>query len=434
MPHQILDGYTKHHGSPAYTVEHYDLDLTVKLASNLLEGKAVLRIRALQNISEVALNLFGLKVVKATCLGRKVPVSKKHHRVVIGLPRTLEAGAQAEISLRYTGSPQAEAGHWGEVGWEELTDGILVSGQPVGASTWFPCNDHPSHKSTYRFSVSTDAGYRAVANGDLVDHRRAASRDTWVYEQHEPMATYLATLQIGRYTEIPFDHDRHLLAYAVPGVDRKVRGAFSRQGAMAEVFERRFGPYPFENYKVVVVNDELEIPLEAQGLSIFGLNHLSMDWQAQRLIAHEFAHQWFGNSLTPARWKDIWLNEGFACFSEWVYSDAAGIMDLSQRAREAWDLLDSRPQDLCIADPGPKDMFDDRVYKRGALTLYALLQAMGEDQFFTMLRDWVAANKFSSVSTESFMDHVALHAPEAKTTEIFQRWLFDETLPSFPQH
>ncbi|MGH3653798.1 M1 family metallopeptidase [Glutamicibacter sp.] len=432
MPHHILDEYTKHHGSPQYTVEHYDLSLVIKLASNLLDGRAMLRIRALEDIDEVALNLSGLKIIKATCQGRKVQVAKKHHRMVVSLPVVVKAGERVELNLRYAGSPQAQDGLWGELGWEELTDGILVSGQPVGASTWYPCNDHPSHKSSYRFEVSADAGYRVVANGQLVDHRRSASRETWVYEQHEPMASYLATLQIGRYSQIPFDQGGHLVAYSVPGTDLPVRGAFAKQAAMADLFERKFGPYPFESYKIVVVDDELEIPLEAQGLSIFGKNHLSLQWEAQRLIAHEFAHQWFGNSLTPGRWKDIWLNEGFACFSEWVYSEEAQVMPLDERARNAWTMLDGLPQDIMVGDPGPKDMFDDRVYKRGALTLYALMRRLGETDFYTMLRQWTATHQHSTVSTQKFADLLGQYAPAEEIRAILDAWLFSEALPPFP--
>ena len=432
MPHHILDEYTKHHGSPTYTVEHYDLSLVIKLASNLLDGRAMLRIRAVEDINEVALNLSGLKIIKATCQGRKVPVAKKHHRMVVSLPAVVKAGERVELNLRYAGSPQAENGLWGELGWEELTDGILVSGQPVGASTWYPCNDHPSHKSSYRFEISADAGYRVVANGQLVDHRRSASRETWVYEQGEPMASYLATVQIGRYSQIPFDEGGHLVAYSVPGTEVPVRGAFAKQTAMAELFERKFGPYPFESYKIVVVDDELEIPLEAQGLSIFGKNHLSLQWEAQRLIAHEFAHQWFGNSLTPGRWKDIWLNEGFACFSEWVYSEEAQVMALDERARHAWAMLEGLPQDIMVGDPGPQDMFDDRVYKRGALALYALMRRLGETDFYTMLRQWTATHQHSTVSTQEFADLLGHYAPAEEIQDILDAWLFSEALPPFP--
>ncbi|PQZ96633.1 peptidase M1 [Arthrobacter sp. MYb224] len=434
MPQKILDEYTKHHGSAAYTVDHYDLELTCKLASNLLEGKAVLHLRALQDLDTVQLNLHGLRVLKATCQGKKAQVSKRNHRIEVQLPSRLAAGERTELTLRYAGNPGVQNGIWGEVGWEELTDGVLVSGQPTGAATWFPCNDHPSHKSTYRFSIATDAGYRAVANGELINHSRAASRDTWVYEQREPMASYLATLQIGRYSEIPFDEDRHLVAYAVPGMDLKVRGAFGKQTEMAEVFERHFGPYPFESYKIVVVNDELEIPLEAQGLSIFGLNHLSMDWEAQRLIAHEFSHQWWGNSLTLKRWKDIWLHEGFACFSEWLYSEAAGVMPMAERARLAWELLDGQDQDLAMGDPGAKDMFDDRVYKRGAMALFALLGELGTETFYTMLKEWVAARSHGHVDTEAFIAHAQGFAPDAlDVAALLRPWLYDQKLPVFPR-
>ncbi|NQD39842.1 M1 family metallopeptidase [Glutamicibacter halophytocola] len=432
MHHRILDEYTKHHGSPDYTVEHYDVNLVVKLASNHLDGRAMLRIRALVDLNEIALNLNGLKIIKATCQGRKVSVAKKHHRVVVSTPNRVKAGEHIELNLRYGGNPAVDNGPWGEVGWEELTDGILVSGQPVGASTWFPCNDHPSYKSSYRFEVSTDAGYRVVANGDLLSQRRSASRSTWIYEQREPMATYLATLQIGRYAEIAFDRGHHLLAYSVPGNDLAVRGAFAKHRQMAEIFERKFGPYPFENYKIVVVDDELEIPLEAQGMSIFGRNHLSLDWEAQRLIAHEFAHQWFGNSLTPAGWKDIWLNEGFACFSEWVYSEHCGAMPMEQRARSAWEKLNALPQDLVIGDPGPEDMFDDRVYKRGALALYALLKELGDEAFYEMLRDWTGTYQHGSVDAKKFGKHLKKHARGIETDQILHNWLSELQLPPFP--
>lgn len=433
MPSKILDDYTKHHGSATYTVENYDLELTCKLASNLLTGKAVLRIRALKDTSVIALNLHALRILKATCQGKKLPVVKRHHRMEVTLPGKLAAGEHTELTLRYTGTPRVQDGVWGEVGWEELTDGVLVSGQPTGAPTWFPCNDHPSHKSTYRFSITTDAGYRAVANGALLEQRRAASRDTWVYEQREPMASYLATVQIGRYTEIPFDNEHHLVAYAVPGMELKVRGAFGNQGTMAEVFERHFGPYPFENYKIVVVNDELEIPLEAQGLSIFGTNHLSLEWDAQRLIAHEFAHQWWGNSLTLRRWKDIWLHEGFACFSEWVYSEAAGVMSMKDRAQLAWELLNDQAQDLTIGDPGSADMFDDRVYKRGALALYSLKCALGEATFYSMLQDWVAIRRHEHVDTDGFIAHAQGVTQTVDVAHLLNLWLYEQELPSLPR-
>ena len=145
-------------------------------------------------------------------------------------------------------------------------------------------------------------------------------------------------------------------------------GPFARQGEMMSAFVRLFGDYPFEApYRSVVTEDDLEIPLEAQGLSIFGANFLEDDWSTERLVAHELSHQWFGNSLTIRSWRDIWMHEGFACYSEWLWSEESGRESADGKAREHWKRLDDLPQDLLLGDPGPDDMFDDRVYKRGAL-------------------------------------------------------------------
>jgi aminopeptidase N len=201
---------------------------------------------------------------------------------------------------------------------------------------------------------------------------------------------------------------------------------------MIEVFENFFGPYPFDAYIAVVADDELEIPIEAQGMSIFGVNHLTTGWESERLIAHELAHQWFGNSLTLADWRDIWLHEGFAAYAEWLWSEASGQRTADDHARRWHRRLARQPQHLVLADPGPDDLFDDRVYKRGALTLHALRLTVGDVAFLRILREWTATHRHASVRTDDFVELVEQSSAMSDPKAFFERWLRVQRLPALP--
>ncbi len=444
------DPYTPTHGSTAFRVTSYDLTLDYRLASNRLSGRAVLTIVAQRDLQQVELDLSGLRTLKITSSSVRVRgFRERAGKLVVTFREEVPTETAFSMEIRYEGNPAPIRGTWGEVGWEELTDGVLVAGQPTGAPSWFPCNDQPSQKASYRFTVTTDAGYRAVCNGVLVSRTAKSSRNTWVYEQAEPMATYLATVQIGRYDLVPLNEPAlppvplpahpglraegmPVPQYAAvsPTLAPAARAALSRQHLMMNVFEELFGPYPFPQYLVVVTDDALEIPLEAQTLSIIGRNHLNQGWEAQRLIAHELAHQWFGNSVTASRWQDIWLHEGFACYAEWIWSEASGSTTAGAHARAVHQRLARGAQDILIGDPGGHDMFDDRVYKRGALTLHSLRKTLGDDAFFEVLRTWTASYRHGSATTGDFISLASSRHPDADIEGLLARWLYTEALPA----
>ncbi|MGZ4592837.1 MAG: M1 family metallopeptidase [Actinomycetes bacterium] len=426
------DPYLPGHGDETFDVESYELELDYRVASNHLDAGARLVVVARAPLDRLVLDLSGLRVRKVVVDGRRpAAYSARAGRLRVRLEHPAATGDRLEITIRYDGNPRPVRSHWGELGWEELSDGVIVAGQPGGAPSWFPCNDRPANKATYRTTVTAESEYTVVANGLLVDRRSGASRTTWVYDQRQPTATYLATVQIGRYERRELgdgDVPQHLFRPA--RLNALCEHDFGRRGQMLAVFSELFGPYPFGAYSVVVTDDELEIPLEAQGMSVFGANHVDGARSHERLVAHELAHQWFGNSLTAARWSDIWLHEGFACYAEWLWSERSGGQSADTHARRHRGLLAARPQDLVLVDPGPKHMFDDAVYKRGALTLHALRTTLGDDRFFGRLREWVSAHRYGTVTTEQFERH---WGDDPAITRMLHAWLRVTELPALPE-
>lgn len=426
---ELPDPYTPETGTAGLTVEHYDLELEYRILPNLLSGRARLTARILAKTKTLVLDLTGLTASKVTVDKARVKFRARENKLVLTLPAPAKAGATVLIDIKYGGNPAPSMGLWGDVGWEELSDGVLVAGQPVGASTWFPCNDHPSNKATYRLEFTVDADYSVVSNGRLVSTKRRAGRTVFTYEEHAPLTTYLATAQIGQYTlgEIPGGPVPITLA-APPGQFRKAQERLAVQHRMIEALSEFFGPYPFDHYGVVVTADVLEIPLESQPLSIFGPNHLRETWDAERLVAHELAHQWFGNSVTVRNWRDIWMHEGFACYAEWLWSEASGQKSVAERARDAKRGLNLKLRTITVGDPGPEKMFDDRVYKRGALAVHALREAAGDEAFIRTLHRWQAEFRHANGSAEEFFA-LASRETGLDVAALLHPWLYQEALP-----
>ena len=429
-PHRVLppDSYLPSHGDVRFAVRHYALTLDYKVATNHLAGTAVIDAEALTDLTEVALDLYGLHVSRVRVGGKPVKHAHRGHRLIV---RTSQPrGSRFEVEVTYAGKPRPMPGVHGRAGWEELTDGVLVGSQPHGAPSWFPCNDRPSAKAPFRITVTTEAGYHVAAGGRLEARHTRSGRTTWTYEQEEPTATYLATVQIGQYAVRPVPAPVPVAIIAPAGLNVGAGSAFARQGEMVAAFVARFGPYPFGNYAAVVTDDPLEIPLEAQSLSSFGRNHAAPGWENERLVAHELAHQWFGNSVTVRDWRDIWLHEGFACYAEWLWSEASGGASAAEHAADHYARLAAPSRGHCLADPGLASMFEDWVYKRGALTLHTLRMTIGDASFFAVLRSWVAANAGGDVSTEDFLAHIEDYL--GRPVPVLRPWLYDRGLPPLP--
>ena len=426
-----VDPYLPSAGNHGYRVTRYELDLTYKMSSNNLRGEAVITATATEPLEAVHLDLSPHLEVSKVLLngGRVAKYTRPRGKLSVTPTEPLAVGSAFTLTIRYSGNPRPIRGAWGEVGWEELTDGVLVANQPNGAASWFPCDDHPSSKAPFHIRLTTDSPYRAVVTGSLVGTKRSGSMTTWEFDLPQPTSTYLVTVNLGQYEHleaaggtVPFH------AFLPADLKRDFRVAFARQLEMLDVFTDLFGPYPFDSYKVVVTDDELEIPLEAMGMSTFGRNTAVSGTADERLIAHELAHQWFGNAVTAAEWKHIWLHEGFACYAEWLWTEFSGGADAGSHALRYYSKLQNSPQDILLADPGPKDMFDDRVYKRGALTLHVLRNRLGDDKFFALLRDWTTRHKHGTAFTDDFIVLASRYSHDS-LSPLWHDWLFSKALP-----
>lgn len=428
------DPYAPQSGDVSYDVLSYDLTLGYRVRTNRLEGVATIRAVAREALSSFALDLVGLRTsrVRVNGMPARYAAGPRVLRVTPG--GSIAAGDSFDVEVTYAGAPVPRRSRWGAVGWEELTDGALVAGQPIGAPTWFPCNDRPDNRATMRMEITVDDGYTVAATGVAGASTRRGGRVTTTFTSDVPTATYLAAVHVGPYRTRPLAGSGAgavpaVVVTAPPALTAAADRAFSTVPDMLRLFERLLGPYPQEACTLVVTADELEIPLEAQGLAVFGMNHLVP--AAQRLVAHELAHQWFGNSVGLARWSDIWLNEGFACYAEWLWSEQSGAADVESCVAENYARLAAKPRDLLLVDPGPDDMFDDRVYKRGAIALHAVRRALGDGAFFDLLRAWTAEHRHGLVTTDDFR-HAVEQAGGADAAAVLSRWIDHEALPPRP--
>ncbi|MER6123244.1 M1 family metallopeptidase [Streptomyces sp. NPDC001795] len=440
LPRQA-ERYFASHGTYDHSTRAYDLHLTYDPAAGILDGRVYIHAVAGRTLRQVHLDLAKLSVHDARVDGVSVRPGRKRHKLVLPAPRPITAGTPFTLEIGYGGRPGPVRTPFGQIGWDRTGDphdGTLVAAQPLGAPSWFPCNDRPDDKAEFTFRVTVPRGHEALANGTLRERSSTGSTECWTYHHPGPMAPYLAALYTGRFTHEIWQARDTTTGRRVTGrnaypvhLSRQAQYDLARQPEMFETFTGWFGPYPFETYGAVVVDADLDQPVENQTVSVFGRNHVDGDRTWETLVAHELVHQWYGNSVSLRDWRDIWLNEGFATYGEWLWSEHIGEDSADTIARAAWHTLAKNHDGLRIADPGPDRIFDDRVYARGACTLHALRLTLGDERFFAMLRAWHHIHRGTSTDTATFIAHAGRSTP-APVEPLLSAWLYDRHLPPLP--
>jgi aminopeptidase N len=430
-------------GNGGYDVLHYTIDLTVDETLSGLDGVAALDLLPTQPLSAFNLDFAGLMVESVTVNGTPATFARVPPELTITPAEPLAAGEQARVEIAYRGQAITRSGFSG--GWARHEAGVFVASQPGGAQNWFPVNDHPLDKATYTFIITVPAPYVVAANGFLKDTAASADGEqiTYVWSIEHPMASYLATVNIGDFA-VRYDQTARGLPirnyFPVALADEGER-VFSQTDDMLDYFETIFGPYPFDVYGVVVADADLAFALETQTLSLFGRNILSpTGWggpeMAQEVVAHELAHQWFGNSVALTDWRDLWLNEGFASYAQVLWIEYRNGAEAAEDKLRAWySILDNAMVRLGGAgapgNPPANNLFNSAVYLRGGWTLHALRLAVGDDTFFETLRTYAARYQHANATTADFIA-VAEQVSGQDLDALFDAWLYQIALPDVP--
>ena len=415
-------------GNGGYDVGHYSLRFGYDPANRRLDGTATIQATATQNLSRFDLDLRGFDITRLSVNGRPATFTRDGQELVITPQVGLLAGRAFTVTVGYAGEPTVVTDPDQSIeGWVPTDDGAFVVGEPQGSPGWYPVNDNPRDKATFDFAVTVPEGLTVMANGVLVSHATRAGATTWVWRESAPMAPYLATATLGR-----FDLTESRLASGIPSyvaVDPTLgtSSVLKKLPAIVDFYSSIYGRYPFDAVGAVV--DDAKVvgySLETQTKPVFDSK------PDETTLAHELSHMWFGDSVTLTEWPDIWLHEGFATWSEWIWSEHNG----QKSAHQIFTTLYNTPaQDTAFwtpppANPGtPVYLFNGTIYNRGGMTLQALREKVGDPAFFRILRDWAAEHQYGNVTTPQFIA-LAERDSGLDLGHFFDVWLYRPDKPT----
>jgi len=403
----VGDPYFPLAGNGGIDVQSYDLDLDYEPPAEgadlvgQLDGRATITLVPTKDLASFHLDLRNLEVESVTVNGKRARYTHENTELEITPRPKLREGRTTEVVIEYGGATTRPTDVEGALyGWVTTADGAMVVSEPDGSPTWYPVNDHPTDKATYTFEITVPQGLVAVANGELVDESVSNGRTTWSWDAPDPMASYLVTSTVGNFElNTSYADDGTPI---IDAVDKDLAPSASESltlvPEMMAFFTERYGDYPFTTYGNIVDDDSTGYALETQTRSFYS------EVAVEGTVAHELGHQWMGNHVSPQEWDEIWLNESWATYSTWLWDEEQG----RATAQESFEEVLATPADdpfwdVVISDPGATNLFAGAVYDRGAATLHALRNEIGDDAFFALAQTWVERYGGGTASTADFI-------------------------------
>jgi aminopeptidase N len=437
----IGDSLYPTYGNGGYDVQHYDIGVAYDPATRRLTGTTTVTATAQKSLTRFDLD-FVLTARSVVVNGQPAtfsqslttkPADNYGGELVVRPKVAVVKGSTMTVVVTYDGTPATRLVN-GFTPWITTSTGAVALGEPESAAWWFPSNDHPRDKASYDISITLPNALKGIANGVLVSHVVTGGSTTWHWQENQPMATYLAFAAMGQYSlttgsstgGVPF---YTAVATQVGKYGVAAKADIARTPEVIDWESTLFGPYPFDAMGGVVPDADFGYALETESKPVYD----RIFWRsgsAMYVVVHENAHEWFGDSVSVDQWKDIWLNEGFATYAEWLWSEH----EAQGTAQTLFNAEYSRPGTdpfwaTKIGDPTIPQTFDRPVYVRGGMTLNALRVRIGDTAFFSLLQDWVSAHHGGTATTAQF---IALAESESglDLTSFFDAWLFSGTKPA----
>ncbi|MFF9509675.1 M1 family metallopeptidase [Streptomyces sp. NPDC014724] len=424
----VGDPYFPDDGNSGYDVSHYDVRIAYDPArTGHLDGDTTVTARALTGLDRFSLDLKGFTVASVTVNGTPAKAFSRAgaHELVVTPARPVVKGTTFEVRVVYAGAPDAE-------GWHTLkTGGAYVAGEPHAATSWYPANDHPSDKATFALTATVPDGWTAVGNGLPGPVTAKDGRKTFRWFEDKPLATYLSTVAIDRFTV-----HRGKTAAGTPVITAYSPDAVIDPDAEAEQTDildfltAKFGPYPFSSAGAIVVGATKEptggpLALETQSRPTYGGG---MIFDAS--VVHENTHQWFGDSVSFKDWRDGCAAECFAQYAGQLWEEHKGAdLDQDYYRSEIEDYRDDPSfWSTRLYDPGPGKELDSALYFKGSLMLHALRRTVGDEAFFRTLRTWTHDHAYGNASFRQF-EALAAKVSGKDLKGFFGAWVDGTVIP-----
>ena len=434
--HPVADDMYPQYGDPATDVLHYGLDVKWDPKTTVLTGTATLAIRAAVPTDRFVLDLASAMSADSVSVDG-APVVGVHDgdRLTVPAEEKLPADGTATVVIAYHGTPRLVPPPMTRQDIQGLGAQVTVGGavwaqqEPYGAFTWFPCDDQPSDKALYDVTITAPDGWAGVTGGAFQGRTESGGYGVYRWHQPNPVATYLVAFAVDQFKEdsATGPHGIPLTYWYLPADADAVHKLTAQVPGMITFLEQHFGPYPFPTAGVL-------FRPEMVGMETQTMITLSSRVPAADLL-HEFAHQWFGDAVTPTTWSGLWLNEGFAMYSQLLWE----AQNPALGGGETIDTLLQRqvlPRDqmLRTADgpPGhfkPTHFASSNVYYCPALMLNGLRTAIGDTAFYRLLGDWAHQHQGTNQDRRAFVAFVNAQTGRDFTAYI-NAWLDSPTTPT----